>query len=350
MIILLCIASFSKPGIEDFTFINKIGGKNLSIFIEEIPQKYNIDLFPGITDPCDLNNNESDMLEPLVHCILKNSPFVSDSKKDSTFIFVPMYTNALRRQNKLINLSSIVKDDAFKRWKGSRHIVVDSLMTNQHISGFTNFKDQHLLISTNISIEFIRENRWMNSRHILVPPIQKFNLYPLKPNREGVIFIGKSEQMKEAAKSLSYKVLENINNTYEFLEEISSAKYIVFEPSEDIPPFLIYDILRMQIIPIMVTRSFLGAYANTHINYSRISMRIEPGKLMETLEKRIKEFDYEESAKYLENVVKYLFWPLNGIPSMDDASGVLIDYLNTRHRVLRPVLRRTFIGSDEYIP
>ena len=50
-------------------------------------------------------------------------------------------------------------------------------------------------------------------------------------------------------------------------------------------------------------------------------------------------------------VTRYLMWPK--APSdvaPDNAAGVLFDYLNTRHKVLRPTLRRTFIGSDTYIP
>jgi hypothetical protein len=51
----------------------------------------------------------------------------------------------------------------------------------------------------------------------------------------------------------------------------------------------------------------------------------------------------------LEIAARYLTWPVTGL-RRGSASEVLFDYLNTRHRVLRPTMRRTFIGSDEFIP
>jgi hypothetical protein len=42
--------------------------------------------------------------------------------------------------------------------------------------------------------------------------------------------------------------------------------------------------------------------------------------------------------------------PLNGAAKADNTARILFDALNTLYCVIRHIMRRTFISSDDYIP
>jgi hypothetical protein len=131
------------------------------------------------------------------------------------------------------------------------------------------------------------------------------------------------------------------------VHEVAASSFTILYADRNFPPFFVYEIIRARSVPVLISGPFLAAYANTYINYSRISLRTE--NLSSAL-LRIQTFDMKGIEKALAQSATYLMWPLDGVAKADNAAGVLFDALNTRHRVIRPVLRRTFIGSDDYIP
>lgn len=342
-----------------FQVENPVGGKKLQIYIETINSKWNSDVVN--CSSCSCKFNFPDSLEPLVHCIIEKSSFVTKSKKDSTFIFVPLYTNNLRQagiESNLLNLFK--KDDTFTRWRGSRHIQVDTLLSqneNQQYMKFDNkdskrIDDQHIFITTNLTIESIRSNRWLNSRHILIPPLQLRDEYPeIKEKNRTFLFLGSSEKIKKIHQKYENSMLiESFSDKKKVLDEVSNSEFTVIHPNNEFLPFFIYEVLRSNSIPVLISGPFLPAFANTHINYTKVSIRINPiNASSQFFEKRIQNFDKFDALKEISKVKKFLMWPKNGIATENNAGGVLLDYLNTRHRVLRPVLRRTFIGSDNFI-
>lgn len=353
----LCIIGYRVYGKESrvslmnlFPVESPAGGKPLSIYIETISPEYNSEITPNKCSDCSCSFENNDDLEPLIHCLIKKSPFITTSKKDATFIFTPIYTNHRRANNMETSLSAIqnMKDDeAFKRWKGCRHLTVDSFKEQREIDNFLEFSDQHLVITTNMTIELIRSNRWMNSRHILVPPLQWMKQYPKTDKQLEILCIGNSPEAVSFAKDNNIPIYEKTNNKAELARKMQESKFTVIFAGEGIEPFLIYEAIRSMSIPVLVSGPFLPAFANTHINYSKISIRTDANSVMS----RIRSFNMDGVAAELTKASKLLMWPLDGASAaIDNAGGVLFDYLNTRHRVLRPVLRRTFIGSDQYIP
>jgi hypothetical protein len=323
------------------------GGKDLSIFIEAIPPSWNTAFTPGNCSDCSCPFTHPNALEPLVHCLFKKSNFTTPVKKDATFVFVPVYSNSLRAAGRRAELSAIVSDDAFTRWKGSRHIAVDAFMEPAARLDYLRFVDQHLVISTNLTIDFVRSNRWFNSRHILVPPVQKVEQYPLKRKNREILCLGASALLKEAADERGLRVIDNISDWASVIEDIAGANFTILYADTKFTPFLIYEIIRARSVPVLISGPFLPAYANTYINYSRISIRSEN---LTVAFDRISHFDSEGISAELAKSARHLMWPLDGVAEADNAAGILFDALNTRHRVIRPVLRRTFIGSDDYIP
>ncbi|OHS95182.1 hypothetical protein TRFO_02106 [Tritrichomonas foetus] len=337
-----------------------IGGKPLSIFIENVESRFNIDSI-GCSD-CGCKFNEHDTLEPLIHCILKKSQFATKNKTEATFIFAPIYTNNLRNLNISANMNQIFKNDnAFKKWKGSRHLVVDSYMSlhsNQEYS--SSVKSDHVLITTNLTIENIRASRWITSRHILVPPLQMRQNYPIMTKTRKFLFLGNSSEIKELFEKIKSSedatsmtsenlLIENSENLNHVIDEVAISQFTVIHSSGGFTPFFIYEILRAGSMPVFIGPPFLPAYANTHVNYSKVSVRIPLSKIS-IFNERIQKVEIEEVLNEIKQARKFLMWPLDGIATQDNAAGVLFDYLNTRHRVLRPLLRRTFIGSDKLLP
>jgi hypothetical protein len=260
------------------------------------------------------------------------SNFTTQSKKKATFIFVPVYSNTLRSAGQPSDLSAIVDDDSFKRWKGSRHVAVDAFTGSAPLPDYLRYADQHLLISTNLTIEFIRSNRWFNSRHILVPPLQKLSAYPARPKTRHILCIGGASK----AHCGGLFVMDKSDNWSAVVDEIAVSNFTVLFADAEFPPFLIYEIIRARSVPVLIAGSFLAAYANTYVNYSRISIRTE--NFTAALQ-RIQKFDANGIEKELVKSAGYLMWPIDGIAKADNAAGVLLDALNTRHRVIRPVLR-----------
>jgi hypothetical protein len=321
------------------------GGKPLSIFIEDVPSQYNSNLTPGKCSDCKCNFTTDNDLEPLVHCIIKKSAALTRSRKNATFIYVPVYTNYLRSKGQKIPLSQIVVEDSFKRWKGARHVVTDALTTVNSNPDYMSFSDQHVVIAKNLTIDFIRQNRWMNSRHILVPTLQKGRKYRNTEKTTKILCLGSHPKMVEFAKEKGFELIQTFSEVN--TEVLSKSQFTILYADKDFPPFLIYDIIRARSIPVLVSKPFLAAFANTHINYSRVSIRVE--KLKDALG-RIEKFDLDGVEDEIEKAARYLTWPLNGGTKPGSAAEVLLDFLNTRHRVLRPTMRRTFIGSDDFIP
>lgn len=342
-----------------FQVDNPAGGKIMQIYIEEIDSKWNSDVLNCSSCSCKFNSLDS--LEPLVHCIIEKSSFVSKSKKDSTFIFVPLYTQNLRQAGIEANLYDILKkDDTFTRWRGSRHLQVDSLLSQNEDPQYMKFyntdskkiEDQHVYITTNLTIETIRNNRWLNSRHILIPPLQMRDEYPeIKEKNRTFLFLGSSDLIKKLHKKYEKSMLiETFSDKKKVLREISNSEFTVIHPNEEFLPFFIYEIIRSNSIPVLISGPFLPAFANTHINYTKISIRINPNNAsLLNFEKRIQNFDKFDALEEISKVKKFLMWPKDGVATKNNAGGILLDYLNTRHRVIRPVLRRTFIGSDTFI-
>lgn len=331
-----------------------------AIYIENIDSKWNFDA--NKCAGCSCQFNKSDSLEPLIHCIIEKSPFITNKKTDSTFIFVPFYTNNLRKKGientiQTVSQFSQTKTDAFYGWHGCRHLQVDSLLTMDNNISYMQFNqekknlDQHIFITTNMTIEYIRSNRWMNSRHILIPPLQMLKEYRESSNRPSqFLFLGNTSIIKSLHKNFSESILiDSFQNKEKLFDAMSKSIYTVFQPDETFLPFFIYEILRSNSIPVLISGPFLPAYANTHINYSQISIRIDP-KNISSFDERIKKFDKEKALKEISRIKQFLMWPLDGIATKTNAAGVLLDYLNTRYKVLRPVLRRTFIGSDKLLP
>ena len=326
------------------------GEKPLSIFVETIDPEWNAETTAQNCIGCSCKFQNDDDLEPLIHCLISESRFVTSSRKNATFIFVPIYTNGRRKlelSSELSGVRSVANHDSFTRWKGSRHVVVDSYRSTRPDVGYLKFSDQHLVICTNMTIDFVRENRWMNSRHILVPPLQALDEYPEKPKSRKILCIGASRVAVDWASANHIDLIDNVTNKPRLIDEISRSTFTVLFPDANVEPFLLYEIIRARSVPVLVSPPFLPAFANTHINYSRISIRVEdPVHIMS----RIEAFD-QTALSALAHSARYLMWPK--APSdvaPDNAAGVLFDYLNTRHKVLRPTLRRTFIGSDTYIP
>ena len=77
-------------------------------------------------------------------------------------------------------------------------------------------------------------------------------------------------------------------------------------------------------------------------------MRISPQNIS-SIPDRIAKMNVHQAYEELKRAAKWLSWPLDGIATDENAGGVLLDYLNTRHRVLKPILRRTFFGSDNVV-
>ena len=342
-----------------FQVDNPVGGKKLQIYIEKVDSKWNSNATN--CSSCSCNFNFPDSLEPLVHCIIEKSPFVTKSKKDSTFIFVPLYTNNLRRAGVESNfLNLFKKDDAFTRWRGSRHLQIDSFQSQKENPQYMKFDnpddkkidDQHVFITTNLTIEAIRSNRWLNSRHILIPPLQMRDEYPeIKVKKRTFLFLGNSEQVRKLHQKYEDSILiESFSDSKRIFDEVSNSEFTVIHPNEEFLPFFIYEVIRSNSIPILISGPFLPAFANTHINYTKVSIRINPNNVSYiNFDDRIQKFDKLNALQEISKVKKYLMWPKNGVATENNAAGILLDYLNTRHRVLRPILRRTFIGSDSFI-
>ncbi|KAK8891650.1 hypothetical protein M9Y10_028870 [Tritrichomonas musculus] len=342
-----------------FQVDNPVGGKKLQIYLQEIDSKWNSDVIN--CTGCSCKFDFLDSLEPLIHCIIQKSSFVTKSIKDSTFIFTPLYTNNLRKAGINASLFDITgKDDSFSRWRGSRHIQVDSYLSQNENPNYMKFEsskddkivDQHVFITTNLTIETIRSNRWLNSRHILIPPLQTRDKYPeIKKKARTFLFLGSSDLIKKLyQKHENSLLIESFSDTKKVLDEVSESEFTVIHPNKDFLPFFIYEILRSYSIPVLLSGPFLPAFANTHINYTKVSIRINPENANPSdFDERIQKFDKLDALQEIFKVKKFLMWPKNGIASENNAGGVLLDYLNTRHRVLRPVLRRTFIGSDTFI-
>jgi hypothetical protein len=324
------------------------GGKDLSFFIESISSQWNTDFTRNNCSDCSCSFSIDNDLEPLIHCILNRSNFTISSKKNATFVFVPIYSNTLRSAGVPSDVARIVgEDDSFKRWKGSRHIVVDAFVGMDSLPDYLRHSDQHLVIGTNMTIEFVRSNRWFNSRHVLVPPLQKVGDYPFREKRRNIVCFGGNGTLREFASERGLFLIDNVSNWSSVVEEIAVSNFTILYADKEFPPFLIYEIIRARSIPVLISGPFLAASANTYINYSRISIRAEN---LSSAFQRIRTFDLDGIENELTQSAKYLMWPLDGIATADNAAGVLLDALNTRHRVIRPILRRTFIGSDEYIP
>jgi hypothetical protein len=142
-------------------------------------------------------------------------------------------------------------------------------------------------------------------------------------------------------------VVDDVSSWEKVVGEVARSNFTILLADDKFPPFLIYEIIRAGSVPVLVSGPFLAAYANTYVNYSRISIRSE--NLTDALN-RIQNFDTKGITQELSKSAAFLSWPLDGKAKSDNAAGVLLDALNTRHRVIRPIMRRTFIGSDEYIP
>jgi hypothetical protein len=324
------------------------GGKDLSIFVEDISSSWNTKFTTNNCSDCSCSFSTDNNLEPLIHCIFKRSNFTIPSKKNATFVFVPLYSNTLRSAGISPSLAQIVgDDDAFKRWKGSRHVVVDAFAEARSLPDYLQYTDQHIVIGTNLTIEFVRSNRWLNSRHILVPPIQKARTYSSVRKKRHILCFGGSKQLREFSDENRLVLIDNVSDWSSIVQEIAASSFTILYADSTFPPFFIYEIIRAGSVPVLISGPFLAAYANTYINYSRVSIRTE--NLSAALQ-RIATFDSTGIEKELSQSAKYLMWPLDGIAKADNAAGVLFDALNTRHRVIRPILRRTFIGSDDYIP
>lgn len=332
---LLCLSS--SP-LSIYQVHNPAEIKHLSIYIEKISPIYNGDATSNHCVGCNCTFRTSDDIEPLIHCLISKSEYVTTSKKDATFIFVPVYTNLLRKMGKEVTLESILQtDDAFKRWHGARHIVVDSIISNN--SSHFGFGDQHLLITPSMPLAFIRGNRWINSRHILIPPLQTTAQAKVKKT-SNVVFIGNIGVDKKGSLELA-----NTTPYDKMAEEVCKSKFVVFKSGEEFTIPLLYDAIRCQTVPVLISQGFLPAYANTVLNYSDFSMRVAPNNLS-TLWNRIDTFD---RSKLSTKTVRAITWPTDLKVADDDAAAILFDFLVIRHRVLKPVLRRTYLGSDEYI-
>lgn len=321
------------------------GGKELSIYVETIGDEWNMGLTNGNCKECscELELGNDDAFEPYVHCLVSRSRYITDSKRNATFIFVPMYSTLAAmsgRNNSLDSIPALVKGQDFSLWRGARHVVVDRSPKSMY------FNDEHIVITTELSVRFIRENRWLNSRHILVPPLQALKEYPVLPKTREITCIGDSDEAKLFAEANNVKRLES-TRVADLIPEMCVSKFtVLFANDQTYPRSLVYEIIRSRSIPVLVSDPFMAAYANTHVNYSRISVRTDASQVM----KRIKAFDFDGVGTELERSAGFLTWPLD--PSRvapDNAAGVMFDYMNTRHRVLRPVLRRNFIGSDQLI-
>ncbi|EAY05108.1 hypothetical protein TVAG_108420 [Trichomonas vaginalis G3] len=323
-----------------------VGNHKLKIYIEDIPSKYNKDLIQDKCSYCNCNNYHLIGLEPLIHCLIENSDFKTQSIDDATFIFVPSYTSIYRQQTDFIDIpDEIKKTNSFKIWHGSRHLIVDSSIFYGGNNNYMKFPDQHVVIATNLTIDFIHEDRWLNSRHIQVPPLQIQDSYPKNEKTKSIVFVGNSTGIIDILNSVNASILSDHDD---ILNSICSSNFTILRPNEIYLPQFIYEIIRCRSIPILLSGPFLPAYANTHIDYSKLSIRLEMNNISQ-LKTRINKFDIADGLEYNSKVYNHFFWPLNGKISKGDAADILFDYLSIRDLILTPVLRRKYIGTEEYI-
>jgi len=343
-----------------------VGGKPLSIFLNKLPKKYNKYVTPSHCVSCDCSFQNQNDLEPLIHCILEKSKFIVQNPSQATFIFDTYYTNNIRLYNSSSeSFSKAASSEIFQKWKGARNLQVDSFdpTESSNISSFE-FNDQHVLITTNLSLPFIRSNRWLNSRHILIPPLQSLKKYPklsFSQKTSSVTFVANISSpnfhaIENIAKQMKADLITDIPQAIgtlnkvkisEFVKHVSQSNFTIFDLSNN-SPSLFYEIIRAHSIPVLITESFLPAFANTHIKYGKMSIKIPPQNIS-LIQQRLSKMNVEEAFKELEKAANWLSWPLDGIATDENAGGVLLDYLNTRHRVLKPVLRRNFFGSEKVI-
>ena len=142
----------------------------------------------------------------------------------------------------------------------------------------------------------------------------------------------------------------------EKLRVLSESKFVVFvaesqkESTLQLHPTFMYEVLRAKAIPVMVSGPYLAAYANKFIEYDRVSLRIGADEAeIATLGQKLKQFDFEEALRHVGNASSLLMWPLDGVPSVQNAAGPLFNMLITRYRVFCPVFRRSYIGRGEFI-
>jgi len=284
-------------------------------------------------------------LEAMVHCVIENSGFLTNNKADSTFIFVPQYLDSRRNQGFPNIPASVRGDEQFQLYKGAKHLFVDGLVSFKSFPGYLEFNDERIVITPNLTTSFIRKDRWKNSRHIQIPTMQSLEIPGRTMKKHNTVFFGLIEGIENDIASIGAKV---ITDSSIFFKEIASSNFTVFRPSIHYHPSLIYDIIRCGSIPVLISDPYLPAYANSHIDYNKISIRI-PFANISSLKNRIDGFNVEKAMVLLGNASKFLTWPQDGIPRKSNAAGVLLEYLGYRHHVIRPVLRRTFIGTNEII-
>jgi hypothetical protein len=171
--------------------------------------------------------------------------------------------------------------------------------------------------------------------------------YPATSKTQQVICIGSSPPIKKFAKDKEIPILTDLLDFGSVSSQIATANFTILYADGNFPPFLIYEIIRARSVPVLIGGPFLPAFANTHVNYTKISIRADN---LETVLARIQRFNTTGIRAELEKSARFLTWPTDGRAAAENAGGVLFDLLNTRHRVMRPIMRRTFIGSDQYIP
>ena len=346
------------------TLPKPVNNKTLKIYIQEIDPIYNKYITNNNCTSCNCLFNDQNGLDPLIHCIIEKSEFYTKNIKEATFIFVPIYTSLMYSYDEPAEIpDEVKKTPEFSIWRGSRHLISDTRYSFYDDDQYMKFRDQHIVIATNLTVEFIREDRWLHSRHIQVPPLQiKENYNFIKEKEFNVSIIAKNEDIMKINQLLDLQndILQShiitLNKTYEqVINEIEKSVFTIFIPNENLDATFIYEILRSYSIPIMISYPFLPAFAHTHIDYNKISMRIPINKI-NTLKERIQSFNINEGQNLLKKYHNYLMWPLPtsqgdlNINNIEENAGtILLDYINTRYRVLKPSLRRTYLGSDEYI-
>ena len=353
----------SFPFSSIITMPNPVNNKTLKIYIQDIDPSYNKYLTSNNCTSCNCLFNDQNGLDPLIHCIIEKSEFHTESLKDATFIFVPIYTSLMYSYDERFEMPEEVKQTIeYSKWKGSRHLVSDTRYSFFDDEQYMDFYDKHVVIAKNLTVYYIREDRWLHSRHIQVPPLQikeKYNL--INEKKYNISIIGKVDDIIKMEKLIDLKEdvqmhRISLNKTYdEVIDELENSHFTIFIPNEHLDATFIYEIIRSYSIPVMISDPFLPAFAHTHIDYNKISIRI-PLSRINTLNERIQSFHIKEAKNLLRKYHDYLIWPLpslNGaieINSKEENAGtILLDYIHTRYRVLKPVLRRTYIGSDEYI-
>ena len=351
----------NMPFSSILTLPKPVSNKTMKIFIQKISPVYNQYLTSNNCTSCDCLFDDQNGLEPLIHCIIEQSDYVTESIKEATFIFVPVYSSLLVSYDEPLTLpKEVSKSDEFRIWKGSRHLLADARFSFFDDDQYMSFKDQHVVIAVNLTVDFIRQDRWLHSRHIQVPPLQVQEKYHNKADKKYHISILAKEKdinelnnFNQTLKQLNTHFI-SLNQTYsEVIKELEDSNFTIFIPNENLDATFLYEIIRSYSIPIMISDPFLPAFAHTHIDYDKISMRIPKNQVF-SLMKRINSFTIDEAKKNIEKIHQYLMWPLNLKKRINDtenqnAGTILLDYINTRHRVLKPVLRRTYLGSDEYI-